>query len=283
MAALPAPFATLLILSLWEGASMSELSAAEFGLVYNVISLAIAAMLGSFIFFTSARGQVSAQYRPALIMSSLVVAIAGYHYFRIFESWSAAYALNEAGRYVATGHPFNDAYRYVDWLLTVPLLVAELVSVLKLPRAQRNTIMPRLVLAAALMIALGYPGEIADPASPMTRHIWGWLSTVPFLYILYVLWVELSRAVSTKSGQVSKLLFNTKMLLLATWGFYPIAYLMPLIGVSGSTATVGLQVGYSIADIAAKCGYGVMIYLIARAKMEEAGELTEDGALTHAS
>jgi len=260
---------------------MSELSAAEFGLVYNVMSLAIAAMLGSFIFFMSARGQVSAQYRPALIMSSLVVAIAGYHYFRIFESWSAAYALNEAGRYVATGQPFNDAYRYVDWLLTVPLLVAELISVLKLPRAQRNSIMPRLVIAATLMIALGYPGEIAE--NTMTRHVWGWLSTVPFLYILYVLWVELSRAVTTKSGEVSILLRNTKLLLIATWGFYPIAYLMPLIGVSGSTASVGLQVGYSIADIAAKCGYGVMIYLIARAKMEEAGELTEDGALTHAS
>jgi len=256
---------------------MSELSAGEFSLVYNIMSLAIAAMLGSFIFFVSARGQLSRQYRPAMVMSSLVVAIAGYHYFRIFESWSAAYALDAAGRYVATGKPFNDAYRYVDWLLTVPLLCAELIAVLTLPRAQRNSIMGRLVVAAALMIALGYPGEVA--ASAPMRHLFGLLSTVPFVYIIYVLWVELSRAVTAKTGPVAVLLRNTKLLLLATWGFYPIAYLMPLIGVSGSAATVGLQVGYSIADIAAKCGYGVMIYLIARAKMEEAGEVEADGIL----
>jgi len=257
---------------------MSDLSAGEFGLVYNVMSLAIAAMLGSFVFFVSARGQVSAKYRPALVMSSLVVAIAGYHYFRIFESWSAAYALDTAGRYVSTGKPFNDAYRYVDWLLTVPLLVAELVAVLTLPRAQRNSLMGRLVIASALMIGLGYPGEVAGDNG--ARTLWGLLSTVPFVYILYVLWGELSRAVSVKSGQVSILLRNTKLLLIGTWGFYPIAYLMPLIGVSGSTATVGLQVGYSIADIAAECGYGLMIYHLARAKMEAAGEIDVDGAGT---
>ncbi len=254
---------------------MQELSTGQFSLVYNVMSLAIASMLGSFIFFMSVRGQLSLRYRPAMIMSSLVVAIAGYHYFRIFESWSAAYALNDAGAYVATGKPFNDAYRYVDWLLTVPLLVAELVSVLTLPRTQRNSLMGRLVIAAALMIGLGYPGEVASESS--SRVVWGILSTLPFVYILYVLWGELSRAVSAKSGQVSVLLRNTKLLLIGTWGFYPIAYLLPLLGVSGGAATVGLQVGYSIADIAAKCGYGVMIYHLARAKMEAAGELTADG------
>jgi len=64
------------------------------------------------------------------------------------------------------------------------------------------------------------------------------------------------------------LLRNTKLLLIGTWGFYPIAFMMPFFNVTGGTAEVGLQVGYSFADIAAKCGYGIMIYHIARAKME---------------
>ena len=68
------------------------------------------------------------------------------------------------------------------------------------------------------------------------------------------------------------------MLLLATWGFYPIAYLMPLLGI-GSSATVALQVGYSVADILAKCGYGVLIYAIASAKMAANGETAGQDAL----
>lgn len=260
---------------------MPELSAAQFNLVYNMLSLAIAAMLGSFVFFVTAKGQLSPKYRPALIMSSLVVVIAGYHYWRIFNSWDAAYTLSEAGTYVATGKPFNDAYRYVDWLLTVPLLVAELVAVLALPRAQRNSLMAKLVLASAAMIALGYPGEVA--AGSGGRVVWGLLSTAPFVYILYVLWTQLGQAAGKQDEQTSVLLRNTKLLLLATWGFYPIAYLMPLIGIAGSSALVSLQVGYSIADITAKCGYGVMIYHIAKAKMTaEEGEPADVRAVAHA-
>ena len=248
---------------------METLSVAQFSLVYNMLSLAIAAMIGSFAFFVMARQQLSPKYRPAMIMSSLVVGIAGYHYWRIFNSWEAAYVLSEAGTYVASGEPFNDAYRYVDWLLTVPLLVAELVAVLVLPKKQRSSLMWRLIFASALMIGLGYPGEISADAT--TRVIWAVASTVPFLYILYVLWVELTKASATNGPEVQELMRNTKLLLLATWGFYPIAYAMPLLGVSGATAVVSLQVGYSVADILAKCGYGFMIYNIARAKMAAEG------------
>ena len=137
--------------------------------------------------------------------------------------------------------------------------------------------MGKLVIAAALMIGLGYPGEVASDNT--TRTVWGLLSTVPFLYILYALWSELSKASSGESAEVKVLLRNTRLLLLGTWGFYPIAYLMPLLGVSGSNAMVSLQVGYSLADILAKCGYGVMIYAIARAKMDAAGETAERAML----
>ena len=246
-----------------------ELTSGQFELVYNMLSLAIASMLASFAYFVMVQQQLTPKYRPAMILSSLVVGIAGYHYWRIFNSWDAAYALNEAGNYVTTGKPFNDAYRYVDWLLTVPLLVAELVAVLALPKERRGSLMARLVIASALMIGLGYPGEVSGDAT--TRVVWGVLSTIPFLYILATLFGELSKAASANDAQVQGLLNNTRMLLVATWMFYPIAYSLPLLGVTGAVATVGLQVAYSLADIAAKCGYGVMIYQIARAKMTAEG------------
>ena len=119
------------------------------------------------------------------------------------------------------------------------------------------------------MIATGYPGEVS--ADNTTRGIWGFVSTIPFAYILYVLWVQLNKATEDAAPRVKKLLGDTKLLLLATWGFYPIAYLMPQLGVEAASATVALQVGYSIADILAKCGYGFMIYAIAQAKMEAEG------------
>ena len=253
---------------------MPDLSVSQFNIVYNMLSLAIAAMLGSFAFFVMARSQVSLRFRPALVMSALVVGIAGYHYWRIFGSWDAAYRLNDAGTaYVATGKPFNDAYRYVDWLLTVPLLVAELVAVMTLPKGKRGAMMGKLIIASALMIALGYPGEVSNDAT--TAVVWGLLSTIPFVYILYVLWGELSKASEGESGEVKVLLRNTKLLLLGTWGFYPITYILGIesIGLlSGPSALVSLQVGYSLADIAAKCGYGVMIYAIAHARMASAGD-----------
>ena len=181
---------------------MPTLSFGQYQLVYNMLSLAVAAMLGSFIFFMTARGQLAAKYRPAMIMSSLVVAIAGYHYFRIFNSWHEAYTLT-GGSYVASGAPFNDAYRYVDWLLTVPLLVAELVAVLALAKGVRGPMMGKLVIAAVLMIGLGYPGEVATSSG--SRVFWGLASTVPFCYILYVLWTELAKAAS-KDGEEVRIL-----------------------------------------------------------------------------
>ncbi len=241
------------------------LSFDQYQIVYNVISFAFAAMLASFVFFVLGRAQVAEKYRGALVLSSIVVVVAGYHYFRIFESWSTAYTLQN-GVYTPSGTPFNDAYRYVDWLLTVPLLVAELVAVLRLQGGKDKYLMARLMVAAAAMIALGYPGEIAGDNG--TRLIWGTLSTIPFAYILYVLWVQLANSMERQPASVKVLVRNTRLLLLATWGFYPIAYLIPVIGLSGGTSTVALQIGYSIADVAAKCGYGLMIYAIARRKTE---------------
>jgi bacteriorhodopsin len=251
---------------------MTTLTATQFLLVYNVFSLTIAAMFASFIFFIVGRSQVGAKYRPALLVSSLVVAIACYHYFRIFNSFEGAYELTN-GAYAPTGKPFNDAYRYVDWLLTVPLLLVELVAVLGLPKSKSGPMLSKLTVAAVLMIATGYPGEISSDIP--TRAIWGAISTIPFVYILYILWVQLGEAMAGQSAEVNKLFRNIRLLLLATWGFYPITYLLPQLGITADSAVVGIQIGYAVADILAKAGYGIMIYAIARQKSAEDGSLPD--------
>lgn len=253
---------------------MPELSSFQYSLVYNVYSFTFAAMFASFIFFVLAREGLPKKYRGALVMSALVVAVAGYHYFRIFQSWSGAFTLTD-GMYVPSGEPFNDAYRYVDWLLTVPLLVAELVAVLALPRKQSSSLTARLAIAAALMVALGYPGEVA--ADNGTRAVWGFISTLPFVYLLYVLFTELGTVMQEQTDEVRVLLRNARLLLLGTWGFYPLVYMVPFLGIAGAGTTVAIQVGYAVADVAAKCGYGLMIYSIARAKARAEGGLPAEG------
>jgi bacteriorhodopsin len=163
------------------------------------------------------------------------------------------------------GESFNEGYRYVDWFLTVPLLLAELIVVLALTRKLQASLLLRLIPASALMIALGYPGEISS--DNVTRNVFGLLSTIPFLYILYVLFVELTRSLDRQPPAVRQTVSNMRLLLLATWGVYPIAYIIPLyFSGTGAAAWVAKQGGYSIADILAKCLYGLLIYRIARLK-----------------
>lgn len=262
---------------------METLTLGQFETVYNSLSLVIASMGGAFIFFIGARNKVAQKYKGALLVSGVVVAIAFYHYFRIFDSWTAAYNLVD-GVYQATGAPFNDAYRYADWLLTVPLLMVEVVAVLGLAKSKSTPLFAKLSIAAFLMIATGYPGEITSDTT--TRLVWGTISTIPFCYILYVLWGELGKTLEQQSAHVQTLMRNTRLLILGTWGVYPIAYLFPVAGISGANAMVGLQVGYSLADITAKAGMGIMIYAIARAKTLEdadAGRLNEQENMQFAS
>jgi len=249
-----------------------ELTIGQYSLVYNMLSFAIASMIFSGVFFVLARDRVAPKYRISLVVSTLVVGIAAYHYLRIFGSWEAAYVL-EGGNYVASVKKFNDAYRYVDWLLTVPLLVVELLLVMGLTGAKKEGMLTNMVIAAFLMIALGYPGElITDETSMMgMRGLWGFLSTLPFVYIVYTLWNELGIAAAEKEGKTAVLYRNIRLLLLATWGFYPIVYMAPFFGWEGASTKVAIQVGYSIADVLAKAGYGVMIYAIAKAKSDDEG------------
>ena len=236
----------------------------QYSLVSNLMSLTIATMGASALFFFLSRQLVSQKYRLALNVSGLVVAIACYHYFKIFESFTAAYTLS-GDVYTATGIPFNDAYRYADWLLTVPLLLVELVAVMSLSKKESGPLLGKLTIAAVLMIALGYPGEISSDAG--TRWLWGILSTIPFLYILYVLFVQLGDAVERQVEPARVLLKNARLLIFATWGFYPIAYTIGTLGLgSGASTEVAIQVGYTLADITAKAGLGVFIFSIARVK-----------------
>jgi bacteriorhodopsin len=257
-------------------ANLPTLSLGQFNIVDNVFSMTVATMGAAALFFFSARSSIAPKYRPALLVSGIVVSIACYHYFMIRQSWNSAYSFDKTAGYVASGKAFNDFYRYADWILTVPLLMVELVTVMALAKEISRPLLTKLVVAAALMIGLGYPGEVSTDWT--TRLIWGVLSSIPFVYILYVLWVELTKSLETQPKEVRGLISVARLVILVTWAFYPIAYAIygdslpgaipNIVGEKSGLGMVGVQVGYAIADITAKAGFGVLIYLIAKAKTE---------------
>jgi len=247
----------------------------QFGIVYNVLSFALVSMLACTVYTLVSQSRVLPKYRSALVMSSMVTFIAGYHYFRIFNSFDDSF-VNGA---VATGTgkgAFNEGYRYVDWILTVPLLLVEVIAVLGLAKAASSSLISRLVPASAAMIALGYPGEISTVNN--TKVIFGVLSTIPFLYILYVLFVELSKSLDRQPAGVAATVGRLRLLLIATWGVYPIAYLLPILGQSATDpgAFVNRQIGYTIADVLAKCVFGLTILKIAKMKSVAEGMKDSD-------
>jgi bacteriorhodopsin len=103
------------------------------------------------------------------------------------------------------------------------------------------------------------------------RTVWGVLSTIPFLYILYVLFAELGKSLERQSDGVKKLVDALRYIILATWGIYPIAYMLPSLIDDEANAEVARQVMYSIGDVLAKPLFGILVLGIALAKSREDG------------
>merc|ERR1712134_232314 len=134
---------------------------------------------------------------------------------------------------------------------------------------------------AALMIILGYPGEIAD--SVIVRWVFWSLAMVPFLAIVIILFCMLRTSIEQQERDynvtVKNLVSAARYVTVISWATYPIVYILGSVGLSGSTGFVGVQIGYSVADVVSKCGYGIMIWYIAASKSQVEKERTKSALL----
>lgn len=251
---------------------MIELSTGQYELVSNFFSLTVAAMGAATAFLWINRSQVANEYKTALTVGGLVTFIALYHYVKISMSWASGF--DAVGDTMVANGSFNQAYRYVDWLLTVPLLLIELILVMKLTASETLKKSVKLGSLAAIMIILGYPGEISDVSG--TRWLWWSLAMIPFLVIVYELFVGLRASQDSQPEEAKKLIGAARFLVIASWSFYPIVFIFPMIGISGGAATTLVEIGYSISDIVAKAIFGVLIFMIAVKKTEADKRLTAE-------
>merc|ERR1712113_39541 len=159
---------------------------------------------------------------------------------------------------------------------TVPLLLIEIVFVMKLPDDQIRNKSIALGVASGLMICIGYPGELVVEGDLGVRWLYWFLAILPFLYVVYELLVGMATATNAESDPtVKSLIQRAQYWTVISWLTYPVVYVFPMIGFSGSHAIVAIQVGYCISDIISKCGVGIVIYCVTDAK----SKASKEGAL----
>jgi len=251
-----------------------DMSEVQYQAVYNTLSFSLATMMATTMYLWFRASAVKDKFKSAVIISGLVTFIAAFHYFRIFNSWVDAYKHSAGGEISSTGVPFNDAYRYMDWLLTVPLLLIEILLVMKLGEEEFSKKAWTLGVAAALMIATGYYGELTMVGSMTPRWLCWCVSMLFFCYIVFELLVGLSGATNNETDEtVRGKIKNAQLMTVISWCTYPVVYLFPMLHVGGANAVVAVQIGYSLSDIISKCGVGVLIYQITYAKSCKEGLL----------
>jgi bacteriorhodopsin len=212
------------------------------------------AMLASSVFFFFERGSVDGKWKLSLLVSGLITGIAAVHYYYMRDY------------YLATGEN-PTALRYIDWTLTVPLMCVEFYLLTKAAGAKMGLLW-KLIIASVWMLVTGYIGEAFTDGSTGHSVLWGFLSTLGYLYILYTAWFgEVAKLADASNNAVVKR--GVRILawfVLVGWAIYPIGYMcMPggWLNVAFGWESANVDLFYNIADAINKIGFGLVVYSIA--------------------
>lgn len=211
------------------------------------------AMFAASVFFLFERGRVDNKWKTSLLVSGLITGIAAVHYYYMRDY------------YAQTGEN-PTALRYIDWTLTVPLMCVEFYLLTKAAGAKIGLLW-KLVIAAAWMLVAGYIGEVnAEPGDTANSVIWGVLSTIGYVYILYTAWFGEVKQLADKSGdpRIVKSVRILAWFVLVGWAIYPIGYMfMPGGWLSSLGDPSNVDLFYNIADAVNKIGFGLVVYSLA--------------------
>ncbi len=241
-------------------------SPTQYALVSDLFAIALSAHVVGLGYFLAVRGRLAPRYRMATVFSALVMASSGLLFARLALSWDAAFTFDGTS-WVRGDARFDNGLRYVNWLVTVPLLLTQLLYAFDLARERVLRLRALLVSSGVLMVLAGYVGQFSEPTSGADGSgallLWGTVSTVPFV----VLVVTVLRLVREGSGQHCTegrtTLRNMTFVLLLFWGLYPLAYLVPVVSVSPE-AVVVKQALFTAADLGSKVLWGVLLARVLR-------------------
>lgn len=220
------------------------------------------AMMAASVFFFFERSRVAYKWKLSLLVSALITFIAAVHYYYMRDY------------YLATGEN-PTALRYIDWTLTVPLMCVEFYLLTKAAGAKQS-LMWKLIFASVVMLVFGYIGEAFNPEGGSTSHsvMYGVLSTVGYIYILYTAWIgEVAQlAKASDNAAIQRSVKILAWFVLVGWAIYPIGYMcMPggWLNTSLGWESNNVDLFYNIADAINKIGFGLVVYSLAIGQSNE--------------
>ncbi len=218
----------------------SDLKANDFvGMSFWIISIG---MVAATVFFFMESLKVDAKWRTSLVVAGLVTMIAAVHYFYMRAVW------------VETGDT-PTVYRYIDWILTVPLQIVEFYLILAAVGAVAGRVFWNLLIASLVMLIAGYCGEVG--------YVNVWLAfLIGMLGWGYILWAiflgDAQENLSSAPEGVQSAFKTMRLIVLIGWAIYPLGYVLGYAGQQVDAAS--LNGIYNIADFVNKIAFGLMIW-----------------------
>ncbi|MFT7498943.1 MAG: sensory rhodopsin [Porticoccaceae bacterium] len=211
------------------------------------------AMMAASVFFFLSLSQFDKKWRTSVLVSGIITFIAAVHYFYMRDYWAE---FGESPTF----------FRYVDWVLTVPLMCVEFYLILKVAGAKKS-LMWKLIFASMIMLIAGYFGEAVYTGQ---SALWGTISALAYFYIVYEIWLGSAKKLAVSAG--GDVLHAHKILcwfVLVGWAIYPLGYMLGTDGWYSSLLGSGsVDIVYNIADAINKIGFGLVIYTLAVKKSE---------------
>lgn len=211
------------------------------------------AMMAASVFFFLSLSQFNKKWRISVLVSGLITFIAAVHYFYMRDYW-------------AVHMESPTFFRYVDWILTVPLMCVEFYLILKVAGA-KSSLMWRLIGLSVIMLVTGYFGEAVFTGQ---AALWGAISGLAYFVIVYDIWLGSAKKLAVAAG--GEILKTHKILcwfVLVGWAIYPLGYMLGTEGwYTNLLGSGSVDVVYNIADAINKIGFGLVIYALAVKKNE---------------
>ena len=243
---------SLLLSNTAFAASSSVLKSDDFvGISFWIISMALVA---STVFFFLERDRVSPKWKTSLTVSGLVTLVAAVHYFYMRDVW------------VSTGST-PTVFRYIDWLITVPLLMIEFYLILSAIAKVPVGVFWRLMLGTLVMLIGGYLGE-AGYISVWLGFIIG---MVGWLFILFEIFAGQAGKINAQSAPpaVQSAFSTMRWIVTIGWAIYPLGYFFGyLSGNSPESSANALNIIYNAADVLNKIAFGLIIWTVAVSESE---------------
>lgn len=212
------------------------------------------ALMASTVFFFLERDRVSAKWKTSLTVSGLVTLVAAVHYLYMREVW------------VSTGTS-PTVFRYIDWLITVPLLMIEFFLILSAITKVPVGVFWRLMIGTFVMLIGGYLGE--------ARYVAAWpafiVGMAGWAYILYEIFAGQASKINAQSAPpaVQSAFSTMRLIVTIGWAIYPIGYFFGYLTGSGPEASANaLNLIYNLADVLNKIAFGLIIWSVAVSESE---------------